>query len=107
MGKFGKELIESMQQAARHAAGKNVRGVRVSKVELPDAKAIRLSLRMSSLSRGVSYSAFHTEKLGARTAQAGRSCGRLSAGDQAASEGNHGSCRPAMRRAVEWQQVAD
>ena len=31
MGKFGKELIESMQQAARHAAGKNVR---VSKVEL-------------------------------------------------------------------------
>jgi hypothetical protein len=24
MGKFGKELIESMQQAARHAAGKRV-----------------------------------------------------------------------------------
>jgi putative transcriptional regulator len=47
MGKFAKELIESMQQAARHAAGKRVRGLRVSKVELPDVKAIRLSLRMS------------------------------------------------------------
>jgi putative transcriptional regulator len=47
MGKFAKELIESMQQAARHAAGKNLRGLRVSKVELPDVKAIRLSLRMS------------------------------------------------------------
>jgi putative transcriptional regulator len=32
-----------MQQAARHAAGKKVRGLRVSKVELPDVKAIRLS----------------------------------------------------------------
>jgi putative transcriptional regulator len=47
MGKFGKELIESMQLAARHAAGKRVRGLRVSKLELPDVKAIRLSLRMS------------------------------------------------------------
>jgi hypothetical protein len=28
MGKFGKELIESMQQAARHAAGKKGRGLR-------------------------------------------------------------------------------
>ena len=36
-----------MQQAARHAAGKNVGGLRVSRVELPDVKAIRLSLRMS------------------------------------------------------------
>jgi putative transcriptional regulator len=47
MGKFAKELIESMQQAAKHAAGKKLRGLRVSKVELPDVKAIRLSLRMS------------------------------------------------------------
>jgi putative transcriptional regulator len=47
MGRFGKELIESMQQAASHAAGKKVRGLRVSKFELPDVKAIRLSLRMS------------------------------------------------------------
>ena len=47
MGKFGKDLIESMQQAAKHAAGRKVRGLRVSKVELPDVKTIRLSLRMS------------------------------------------------------------
>ena len=47
VGKFGKELIESMQQAARHATSKRVRGLRVSKVELPDVRAIRLSLRMS------------------------------------------------------------
>ena len=36
MGKLGKELIESIQQAAMHAAGKRVRGLRVSKVESPD-----------------------------------------------------------------------
>src|SRR5438309_2136503 len=47
MGKFGKELIESLQQAAQHAAGKKVRGLRLSKIELPDVRAIRLSLRMS------------------------------------------------------------
>jgi hypothetical protein len=35
MGQFANELIESLQQAARHAAGKKVRGVRVSKVEVP------------------------------------------------------------------------
>ena len=47
MGKFGEELIESMQQAARDAARKKVQGLRVSKVELPDVRAIRRSLRMS------------------------------------------------------------
>ena len=47
MGQFGEELIESMQQAARHAARKKVRGLRVSKVELPDVRAIRRSLRMT------------------------------------------------------------
>lgn len=47
MGKFGEELIESMQQAARHAVRKKVRGLRVSKVELPDVRAIRRSLRMT------------------------------------------------------------
>jgi putative transcriptional regulator len=47
MGKFGEGLIESMQQAARHAARKKVRGLRVSKVELPNVRAIRRSLRMS------------------------------------------------------------
>jgi putative transcriptional regulator len=47
MGKFGKELIESMEQAAAYARGRKVRGMRVTKVEIPDVKAIRRSLRMS------------------------------------------------------------
>ena len=47
MGKFGEELIESLKQAAEHARGNEVRGMRVTKVELPDVKAIRRSLRMS------------------------------------------------------------
>ena len=47
MGKFGEELIESLKQAAEHAKGNKVRGMRVTKVELPDVKAIRRSLRMS------------------------------------------------------------
>jgi putative transcriptional regulator len=47
MSKFGQELVESMQQAAKHAGGGKVRGMRVTKVEIPDVKAIRRSLRMS------------------------------------------------------------
>jgi putative transcriptional regulator len=47
MGKFGKELIESMEQAASHARGRKVRRIRLTKVEVPDVKAIRRSLRMS------------------------------------------------------------
>jgi putative transcriptional regulator len=47
MSKFGKELIESLKQAAEHAKGNKVRGMRFTKVELPDVKAIRRSLRMS------------------------------------------------------------
>lgn len=47
MARFAKELIESMQQAAEHARGRKVRGVRVAKVEIPDVKAIRRSLKMS------------------------------------------------------------
>jgi putative transcriptional regulator len=47
MGRFAKELIESMQQAAGHARGSKVVGMRVSKVAVPDVKAIRRSLRMS------------------------------------------------------------
>lgn len=47
MGKFGEELIESLRQAAEHAKGNKVRGMRFTKVELPDVKAIRQSLRMS------------------------------------------------------------
>ena len=55
MSKFGKELIESMQQAAKHAAGKKALGLRVSKVELPDVKAIRLALRMSQQRFAAAY----------------------------------------------------
>ena len=47
MGNFGKELIESLRQAAKHATGNKVRGMRFTKAELPDVKAIRRSLRMS------------------------------------------------------------
>jgi putative transcriptional regulator len=47
VGKFGNELIKSLSQAAAHAEGRRVKGVRVTKVEIPDVKAIRLSLRMS------------------------------------------------------------
>ena len=47
MGKFARELIKSMQQAAGHARGRKVAGTRVSKVVVLDVKAIRRSLRMS------------------------------------------------------------
>lgn len=47
MSKFGKELIESMKEAAAHARGRRVVGMRVTKVKMPDVKAIRRSLRMS------------------------------------------------------------
>ena len=55
MSKFGKELIESMQQAAKHANGGKVRGMRVTAVELPDVKAIRKKLHMSQHRFAVSY----------------------------------------------------
>jgi putative transcriptional regulator len=47
MSKFGSELIESLKEAAEHARGGKVRGMRVTKVELPDVKAIRRALHMS------------------------------------------------------------
>jgi putative transcriptional regulator len=47
MSKFGRELIESMKQAAQHAQGRKVQGLRVTTVEVPDVKAIRRALRMS------------------------------------------------------------
>jgi putative transcriptional regulator len=55
MGKFGKELIESMQQAAAHARGRRVPGMRVTTVALPDVKAIRQALHMSQYRFAVSY----------------------------------------------------
>jgi putative transcriptional regulator len=47
MSKFGEELIESMQQAAAHAGGRKVPGVRVTTVKIPDVKEIRKALHMS------------------------------------------------------------
>ena len=47
MSRFGKELIESMTQAAAHAQKGRRRGMRVMKVKVPDVKAIRRSLHMS------------------------------------------------------------
>jgi putative transcriptional regulator len=41
MGKFGKELIESMTQAATHARGRKVPGIRITTVKILDMKAIR------------------------------------------------------------------
>ena len=54
-GKFGKELIESMQQGAVHAKGGAVRGMVVTTVELPDVKAIREALHMSQQRFAASY----------------------------------------------------
>jgi putative transcriptional regulator len=47
MSKFGKELIAGMQEAVAHAKGRKGAGVRVTKVAVPDVKAIRRSLHMS------------------------------------------------------------
>jgi|SRR5215468_10048599 len=46
-GKFADELITSMKQAAQHAGGRRVRGLRITTVEVPDVKAIRKALHMS------------------------------------------------------------
>ena len=55
MRKFGKELIASMKQAAVHAQGAKVRGMRVTAVELPDVKAIREELHMSQQKFAATY----------------------------------------------------
>ncbi len=47
MSKFGDELIESLRQAATHARGRKVPGLRVTTVKVPNVKAIRRALRMS------------------------------------------------------------
>jgi len=36
-----------MEQAVKHAGGGKVRGMRVTRMEIPDVKALRHSLRMS------------------------------------------------------------
>jgi putative transcriptional regulator len=47
MAKFADELVESLKQATAHAGGRKVKGMRITKLEIPDVKAIRRSLRMS------------------------------------------------------------
>jgi putative transcriptional regulator len=47
MSKFGKDLIESLEEAAAHVRGQSVAGLRMTAVELPDVKAIRQALHMS------------------------------------------------------------
>jgi putative transcriptional regulator len=47
MSRFGQDLIESLREAAEHARGRKLPGMRVTKVEVPDVRAIRLALRMS------------------------------------------------------------
>jgi putative transcriptional regulator len=54
MGKFGKELIESLSQAAGHTKGVRIKA-RVTRVEVPDVKAIRRSLKMSQQKFAAAY----------------------------------------------------
>ena len=55
MGEFGKELIESLEQAVAHAKGQRRRGMRVTVVEVPDVKAIRRRLKMSQHAFAMAY----------------------------------------------------
>jgi putative transcriptional regulator len=55
MAKFAKELLTSLGQAGAHARGRKVRGLRLTRIEIPDVKAIRRSLRMSQGSFAVAY----------------------------------------------------
>lgn len=55
MSKFGKELIASMEQAVAHSRGRKVAGLRVTKVAVPDVKAIRRALRMSQRRFAAAY----------------------------------------------------
>ncbi|MGV1014418.1 MAG: NadS family protein [Methyloceanibacter sp.] len=55
MSKFGKDLIASMEQAVAHARGRRVPGLRITKVAVPDVKAIRRSLRMSQQRFAAAY----------------------------------------------------
>ena len=47
MTKFGRDLVASMWDVARHMSGQKVKGMRITVVEIPDVKAIRRSVRMS------------------------------------------------------------
>jgi putative transcriptional regulator len=55
MSKFGKELVVSLEQAAEHAKGRKVAGMRFTRVAMPDVRAIRRSLRMSQQRFAAAY----------------------------------------------------
>jgi len=55
MRHFADELIESLNQAAAHAQGRKVTGMRVTTVKVPNVKAIRRSLRMSQHRFSMTY----------------------------------------------------
>jgi hypothetical protein len=51
MSTFGKGLIASVKQAAAHARGRKVRGVRVAKVQTVHPKLVKCAVRMSKHKR--------------------------------------------------------
>jgi putative transcriptional regulator len=55
MTKFADDLIKSLEQAAAHAGGKKVPGMRVTIVRVPDVRAIRRRLRMSQQRFAAAY----------------------------------------------------
>jgi len=55
MSKFAEELMTSLKQAADHARGRRVPGMRVTTMEVPDVKSIRRSLGMSQQRFATAY----------------------------------------------------
>jgi putative transcriptional regulator len=55
MGKFGKDLIASLEHAVDHARGRRVAKVRTTVVEVPDVRAIRRKLKMSQTAFATAY----------------------------------------------------
>jgi putative transcriptional regulator len=86
MSKFGKELIDGMKQAAAHAGGRKVPGMRVKTVEIPDVKGTQH--RFAALYR-IPLATLRNWEQGRRFPDAPARC--VSARDTASTEGSHGS----------------
>jgi hypothetical protein len=93
MAKFANELIASMEQAAAHARGRKVKGMRVTKREVPDGEGhpARTAHVAAPLRGSVPHPAPDAQELVAGTASARRAGRRLSARDPAPAQGSHGS----------------
>ena len=93
MGKFGKELIESMRQAAQHAEGGKARGMRVTTVEASRREGDPRSAAhvAAALRRSLPDSAADIEKLGAGPPLPGRAGRRLLASHLARAQSHQGS----------------